>query len=175
MVGCEYPKLRLVPRAVLWEDEKLAALGVKNIFGPADPVLIRKSQGAVSPGKAPSALDPRSSIEVKKFNSNEISLQAEVREIPGAWLVYAQAYYPSWRAQVDGRDVPIEEAYLAFQSVYLSSGRHQVRFYIPWTQAWMSYLLACLGFIFGSYFYGIFFREILTGQKVKYISDQKKL
>lgn len=53
-------------------------------------------------------------------------LQADVTSDGTAYLVLKQAWYPGWRASVDGRRVPIYRADLALQAVAVPPGRHTV-------------------------------------------------
>jgi hypothetical protein len=43
--------------------------------------------------------------------------------------VVAQTYYHDWRAEVDGRPVPLLRANIAFQAVQVPAGAHRVRMY----------------------------------------------
>jgi len=42
--------------------------------------------------------------------------------------VLTDAYYPGWRALVDGLETPIYRADLLFRAVYLPAGQHRVEF-----------------------------------------------
>jgi hypothetical protein len=51
-------------------------------------------------------------------------------------LVAGDAYYPGWRARVDGRRVPVQEVY-AVRAVRLDAGLHRVEFsYRPSSVYW---------------------------------------
>ena len=43
-------------------------------------------------------------------------------------LVLLDADYPGWRAEIDGRRVPIHAADAAFRAVAIGPGAHEVRF-----------------------------------------------
>ncbi|HEY8743371.1 MAG TPA: YfhO family protein, partial [Chloroflexota bacterium] len=53
-------------------------------------------------------------------------VQADITTDGTAFLVLKQAWYPGWRATVDGRRVPIYRADLAMQAVAVPPGRHMV-------------------------------------------------
>ena len=56
------------------------------------------------------------------------SLRIDVRDSGGGILVLRDAFYPGWRAFVDGREVPVQKADFFFRGVALESGDHQVIF-----------------------------------------------
>ena len=45
----------------------------------------------------------------------------------GAWLVYADAYDPRWRAWVDAAPAPVVPAYVGLKAVRIPRGDHVVR------------------------------------------------
>ena len=64
---------------------------------------------------------------------------------PGLLLV-GDAFYPGWRARVDGRRVPVQEVY-AVRAVPLEAGRHQVEFsYRPAAVYW-GFCIACAALV----------------------------
>jgi hypothetical protein len=77
---------------------------------------------------SPAEGDGAGTVSVTSFSPNELAAEARVTRSPGAWLVYADAAYPGWRASLDGVEVPIAEANLAFKAVWVPSGEHVVRF-----------------------------------------------
>jgi len=73
-------------------------------------------------------------FKFKIIAKNAQKLTAEVTMPAAGWLVHAAAYYPGWRAYVDGELVPIYAANYSQQGIYLSDGNHRVRFrYEPWS------------------------------------------
>lgn len=65
-------------------------------------------------------------VRVTKTNWSAQRVRVEAESGGPGWLVFAQAHYPSWRARVDGVEVPLWRANAAFQAVELSEGRHTV-------------------------------------------------
>jgi hypothetical protein len=53
--------------------------------------------------------------------------KANVTAPQGAWLVYADAFHPSWRATVNGAAASLHPANLAFKALHLPPGASEVR------------------------------------------------
>lgn len=73
----------------------------------------------------------------------------------GAFLLFHDSYYPGWRAYDDGEEIHIYRANYLFRAVYLSPGRHTVRFsYEPDSFKW-GLRLSILGwtFVIGFFLY----------------------
>lgn len=51
----------------------------------------------------------------------------------GAWVIFAETYYPGWMAYVDDQPAEIRQANLAFRALLVANGTHEIRFeYRPW-------------------------------------------
>ena len=73
-----------------------------------------------------SSVLPGSSIESLTDSGNAVTIRAAS---PAAgWLILADAYYPGWRATIDGDPIEIQLANVAFRAVKLPAGSHQVEF-----------------------------------------------
>jgi hypothetical protein len=69
------------------------------------------------------------------YSANRIVVEADLKT-PGL-LVLGEVWYPGWRAQVDGLEVPIQRVAGTLRGVYLDGGAQRVEFrYTPWT-AWL--------------------------------------
>jgi uncharacterized membrane protein YfhO len=66
----------------------------------------------------------------------------------GAWLVYDDAYQPGWHASVDGREVPVYRADVAFKAVWVPAGAKVVRFWFRHgANHALSYAIAVFGVV----------------------------
>ena len=59
------------------------------------------------------------------FDNRRVLLQTEAAA--ASMIVLSQAYYPAWKAYVDGRRVRIWRANYAFQALEVPAGRHQIQ------------------------------------------------
>lgn len=69
---------------------------------------------------------------IRDYRTNEVVIEAESKG-PG-FLVLTDAYYPGWKAYVDGRFTKVYRANGVVRAVFLEGGRHEVVFkYRPWS------------------------------------------
>jgi hypothetical protein len=64
---------------------------------------------------------------IRRFEPNAVWVEAEAKD--KALLVLAEAWYPGWRAEINGRSYDCLPANLWMRAVPIPAGRHQVRFY----------------------------------------------
>ena len=132
LLGCSAPKLRLVSEAAAGRERVFGSEGIRP-GSRTGPALARRDPGRFGE-EAHARAREASRRETARGRSRSSGLseravaETRVTRSPGAWLVYADAAYPGWRASLDGREVPIAEADLAFKAVWVPSGEHVVRF-----------------------------------------------
>lgn len=91
------------------------------------PLATLQSRPAVEAADAPGTCDhPPRAARVVRDDATTVTL--DVRGLGPGRLVLADAYYPGWRAEVDGRRVPIAAADIALRSVALPAGAETVTF-----------------------------------------------
>ena len=84
-------------------------------------------------------------------------------------LVLSDLHYPGWKAEVDGRDVPIERVDYALRGVPLDAGNHLVVFrYEPlsWRLGWIVSLLG-LALLAGAVVAGLLARRRETTRSAR--------
>jgi len=69
-------------------------------------------------------------VQVREFSANKVVIDAQTDNKNGAWLVYADAYHPNWKATVNGMAAPVYEANLAFKAVHINQRKNIVKFTI---------------------------------------------
>jgi membrane protein YfhO len=116
----------------------LTEAGARALLGEASraaelPALMRRSVVLEKPGSSalpePPAVAPdtqgwRWTVNRYDYNSLELEVDAPARGV----LYWADGYDPHWRAWVDGTEVPVHRANLAFKAIFVPPGRHAVRF-----------------------------------------------
>lgn len=150
MIGCGSPKLRLVPQAALAGNSDEAADLIKELPDLSDTVVVVNKTGEDPFSKFPAGGKGSGSerIAVKEFRANAIAIDLVSKD--KAWLVYADAFHPGWQAFLNGRKVPVYEAYLGFKAVPVPAGASEVRMVFQnGLGGLMSSLICAFGLFFG--------------------------
>jgi len=90
-------------------------------------------------------------VKISKYLPNQVIINAQLSS--NGILVLSDTYYPGWKVYIDGKMGRIYKTNYLVRGVFLTQGRHQVKFvYDPWTfklGAWITIttLLATLGAI----------------------------
>ncbi len=77
--------------------------------------------------------NPQDSVEIISYQAERVELRAKSAE--QALLLLSDAYYPGWRATVDGVESPIYPANHLFRGLALAAGEHTIVFEFdpsPW-------------------------------------------
>jgi hypothetical protein len=107
------------------EAEAQTALAVPA-FAPRALALVEAPLAPAPPGES----QPGESVTTTSYADERQTY--EVEAISPGLLVVADAWYPGWRATVDGRPAEILRANLLYRAVALERGRHEVTFeYAP--------------------------------------------
>lgn len=155
-LGCGAPKLRLASSGMYFDNAqqaKEAMRGMSNLFSS---VILSGGDARLAKKILTDGYDEshdQGTIDVTKFTNNELIAKVDVQSSQGAWLVYADAFNPGWHAKIDGKQVPVYNAYLVFKAIWVKSGRHEIQFYYrKWPLVLSSYFLAIVGIIGGGIF-----------------------
>jgi hypothetical protein len=90
-------------------------------FDPNREVVLGDGQGLRPSTAAPIAVTP-DKVSAGRW-------QARVRLTQDGYLLQREAWYPGWRARVDGIDVPVLRADVLLRAVALTAGEHDVEIY----------------------------------------------
>ncbi len=88
---------------------------------------------------------PSGTVEIVDYTAEQVTLRTS-SAAPGL-LVLADAYYPGWRAAVDGQETPIYPTNVLFRGVPLPAGEHTVVFTFAPSHWRLALALALLGLL----------------------------
>ncbi len=66
-------------------------------------------------------------VAIKDYSENKIILEANITQ--EGFLVLSDAYYPTWKATVDGQEAKIYKTNLAFRGIIVPGGTKEIIFY----------------------------------------------
>ena len=118
------PRAWLVNNAVVLEspEERLKTIA-KGRWDPRKTVILESY-----PTEAPPMTTEKSAGRAKVLARKPGYYEIEAENDADAYLVLSEAYYPGWRAELDGQAVDVLPANHLIQTVRLPAGRHVVRF-----------------------------------------------
>ncbi len=141
-----YENLENLPRAFVVHRARVLEAPLEAMkeegFDPGREVIL--SQGPVGHLEEGNGQDR---VSILDYQPERVKVQAHLGA-PG-YLVLTDAYYPGWRALVDGRLAEIERADYYFRAVYLEEGEHTIEFvYAPLSfKVGVAISLASLAFV----------------------------
>lgn len=148
--GCREPKARLISDAAFAKSKTHALKLVSTLEDINRQMVLETNRSTVAETWNAGLSGPAlGEITARKFSFNEFLARAVVNDPKGAWLYYADAFHPGWRAYVDGKRAEIARTNLAFKAVYLKEGKHAVRF-VFWNgfQSLVGYFIALFSILF---------------------------
>jgi hypothetical protein len=124
------PRAYLVPDSVVVKGETEALDGIMS--GQLDPSRVVALEEPAPPSLPEPRLDPEQSTVGMTVNDNS-RLTLQVRSTGSGYLVINDAFFPGWRAWVDGTEAPIYVANGWVRAIPIqSSGNHTVSLtYVP--------------------------------------------
>lgn len=66
-------------------------------------------------------------VTIDRYETQRITLSVEAAQ--DSFLVLSDTYYPGWKADIDGNEVPVYRTNYAFRGISVPEGTHIVRFY----------------------------------------------
>jgi len=96
-------------------------------LSPKQPALLSQTDEAKE--NLASSDRIRLPYQVQHFDSNNLVITTSVNDLNEAWLMYSDVWHPFWRARVNGRQVPVYKANLAYKGVKLEKGFNKIHFY----------------------------------------------
>ncbi len=108
-------------------------------FDSTREVVLETGVPAVAPGAPAQALTP-DVVSAERWHARVSLGQA-------GYLLQREAWYPGWRARVDGVDAPVLRADSLFRAVALSAGEHEVEIYFDSSSFKRGALLSLAGMV----------------------------
>jgi hypothetical protein len=96
-------------------------------------------------GSVPSLTSETSAQPVTPLRTTAEDWEARVSLQQPGYLVQREAYYPGWRARVDGADAPVLHADSLFRAVPLAAGQHDIEIYFDSSSFKRGALLSAAG------------------------------
>jgi hypothetical protein len=150
-LGCNAPKLRLTRHVRVVHSEHAALAAFAALPSPDTAVVLLPDDPQSASSYKPDDRDVLGAVAVEDFSSNRIRMAVDVEGQEPAWLVYADAWHPGWKASIDQQDTPIARANLGFKAVAVEPGRHIVEFvYRDPTRTRLAWCFAGLGMLCGT-------------------------
>ena len=116
-----------LPRAKTLPKEEILGTLIAPDFDPRETVLLEGNAPLISPsGERPEAGQPPGEATITSYRPDEILIRTHSRE--PAYLFLSEAFYPGWKAYVDGRPVRIFRGNYLFRVIELPRGSHEVRY-----------------------------------------------
>ncbi len=108
-------------------------------FDSTREVVLETGVPSVAPGVPAQALAP-DAVSAERWHAHVSLAQA-------GYLLQREAWYPGWRARVDGVDAPVLRADSLFRAVALSAGEHEVEIYFDSSSFKRGALLSLAGMV----------------------------
>ncbi len=112
------------------EQEALALLSSKE-FNIREAAVVENFHGL-----PPATEKTPGTVAVESYSPNRVELLVETTD--ASFLVTSESIYPGWKAELDGREVPLVETNLAFRGLPVPAGRHRIvmKYWPPFFACW---------------------------------------
>ena len=125
------------PAAVEVTQDTAEALA--RVLELTDPTALAIVEAEVAP------LAGSGMASVVRYEPDEVVLDVEASE--AGLLFVSEIWHPSWEAFIDGEQVEVLRANVAFRAVQVPAGRHEVRFQYSPAEFRLGFGLSALGFL----------------------------
>lgn len=114
------PRAWFVPAVKVVASDSLALVGVMDsTWNPRSSALVIDPQAA----SRPATLGP-GEAQVTRYDVNDVELKATAPQ--GGFLVISEAWYPDWKATVDGKPSELLQTNYMLRGLYLAPGTHTI-------------------------------------------------
>jgi hypothetical protein len=117
------PRAFAVAQAVIAPGRAEALATLLDNQERLDELVVLELEGQTAPPLTDSGLAP-GRVAITRYELNQIRLEVEM-ERPG-YLFLGEAWYPGWRASVNGERAPLYRGNYLFRALYLPAGRSEI-------------------------------------------------
>ena len=122
-----FENLNVLPRFFLVWENKPPPVDFERLIQSGQADLRRVAYSDAVPQGGPSAIDsPPGSARALSYEPGSLELETDT-DAEGCFLVLSEAWYPGWRATVDGKPAEIYRTDIAFRGMPVPRGKHRVR------------------------------------------------
>ncbi len=119
------PRAFLVKKAEVISDPAQILVNLcEKPFDPEEVLYLEKDPGIEPVPFAQNSSVLSNKTEIVEYKPERIVMKVESLDKP--WLFLSDAFYPGWKARVDGKEVKIIKANYAFRVIPIKPGKHQV-------------------------------------------------
>ena len=109
---------------VVTNHEVLLERFTNRDFNPKQRVLLEENPSPLGEWRPGRKTGEKNSVHFIEYSPNRVQMTVTVLDKP--WLFFSDAYYPGWKAVVDGCPIKIYRANYAFRALQLSPGKHDI-------------------------------------------------
>ncbi|MBN1529720.1 MAG: YfhO family protein, partial [Thermoleophilaceae bacterium] len=131
-------------RPVDGEDAALVAISSPGFRPRTEAITERPVPGIADVSESPAGTSP-GAARLTSYEPERVEVRTQARR--SSLLVLTDVHYPGWRAEVDGREAPVERVDYLLRAVRVPAGAHTVEFaYRPasWRAGWIVSVVALL-------------------------------
>ena len=127
------PRALIVPQALSVPDDAVALATMRAAsFDPVQTVVLNGAQANIGRAQAGA-----SSYKADIVSDEPEHVVIETNGEDAGWLILLDAWYPGWRATIDGAPVEVARADVLFRAVPVPAGQHRVEFVFAPLSRWM--------------------------------------
>ncbi len=127
--GLGEDKIQFFRSAIECGDDRLIASCITSPDFRGDLLFLsdtRPAPNVATPPQLGSSDRVPSHYKVLRFDANHLDVEADAGG--GAWMFYSDVWHPFWRAVVNGEEVEVRRANMAYKAVPIGPGKNIVQF-----------------------------------------------
>jgi hypothetical protein len=151
-LGCNVPKLQIVPEPIYADNDKAATLikarpkqGDKDSSDTLPRIDLNPIIDEAAPPLESRGQPQDANATIVEFSPNRLVADISNPYQTDAWIVYLDAFIPRWRAEADGVSTKTRRVNLAFKGILVSPGPHRIGFYLDDAMAVDTTVLGSIG------------------------------